>query len=190
MPRVFINGLWPGHDQPDSKGGMRVSLFLKDDFASKEATLLFESYSNGKKNVDGNIDDKYIGKEVIIIITEPGFQYKYPTLKLKRIGLFHTAPLEKDFVYRDEMVKTHPDFVSFDCTREYAEAQAEMHTVARAARYKNLSILVGFTIITFGAPFLGLTLAGVPGVVVGIIIAALLWWLSPYASGLKSHHKA
>jgi hypothetical protein len=42
-------------------------------------------------------------------------------------------------------------------------------------------LLTLLAVLTFGSPFLGLALAGVPGVIVGLVIAVVAWVISPRA---------
>ncbi len=185
MPRVYINGLFPGSPQPDGRGGMRVAVYLKQRGPRSPNKPVFQHWSNGRRFVDGSIDDKHVGKEVRIAITEPGFKYRYPEFKLQRLGLFHTAPLEKDTVYAQGMANHVEAFRDFDCQAEYTAAQKEMHSVVRQARYRNCGSIVAYVLLSFGAPFLGLVVAGLVGVFVGLIITGIAWFLSPYAAGLR-----
>jgi len=42
-------------------------------------------------------------------------------------------------------------------------------------------LLILLIVLTFGGPFLGLVLAGVPGVIVALVLAIICWVLGPLA---------
>lgn len=42
-------------------------------------------------------------------------------------------------------------------------------------------LLTVLVVLTFGGPFLGLVLAGVPGVIVALVLAIICWLLGPRA---------
>jgi len=44
---------------------------------------------------------------------------------------------------------------------------------------RNPLLLTLLIVLTFGGPFLGLVLAGVPGVFVGLVLAVICWVLGP-----------
>jgi hypothetical protein len=52
-----------------------------------------------------------------------------------------------------------------------------IHTLKYVKR-NPLLLAVAF-VLTFGAPFLGLVLVGVPGLIVGLVLAIICWFLSP-----------
>jgi hypothetical protein len=43
-------------------------------------------------------------------------------------------------------------------------------------------LLALLIVLSFGSPFLGLVLAGIPGVLVGLVVAVIGWVLGPRAS--------
>jgi hypothetical protein len=152
MPQVFINGLYPGREEAEGRGGMMVSIFPATEYGSANATRLFQAWSNGRRFVTGKIPDKYIGTDVTVVINEPGFKHKLSVLRVKGLGLFHTAPLEKELVYRNGELRQDPLYENFDCDTEYVTAQTEIHEKVRAARFKNYGTLAAMVLLTFVCP--------------------------------------
>lgn len=47
---------------------------------------------------------------------------------------------------------------------------------------RHRSLFAVLVVLTFGAPFLGLVVAGISGVVVGLVVSAITWFMGPYAA--------
>ena len=175
MPNIHIYGL-----PPINVLDTRVELFDEQTFNSDKAIKLYKGAPDEKGMVNCNIDEKYIENGIRLVTKSEMFEEIIETLKVPTIGVFHTVSLTRDLELYSVTDKLPIEIISWE-----RDAQEQMKQDYRDAKYKNYISKTIYWLLIVGSPILGLFVAGIPGIVIGVLITIVTIALDKYASGHK-----
>ena len=129
---VFLAGMWPSlFGQPES--GTRVALVEKEG-----GPILLEGFSDEYGDFRGRLPASWVGKELHIVVREPGFKYDYfNPVRVERWGLFLAIHQEKDLIYSGSKGAKSIDPVkwsNWDSTQEHIQASQRVSVAVRKAK--------------------------------------------------------
>lgn len=186
MPKIVLNGLHPGSggDPRINTSDALVAVYLSRTFNTQDVELLFEAAPDESGTINKEIPDKFIGEIITIVLCDSRFKHKNVEKLVDELGVYYTFNLNKEDIYncrgvdRDELDKINTEEMN-------NTAQDLMSEHIRNAKYDNKIIRYVSIIVAFSAPFVGLAVAAVPGVIVGLIVSAILYFFTPYITGDK-----
>ena len=178
---IFINGLIPStRDVREGDiGGNRI--YMKIEQNGLDA-LENTSQVNELGIFEIKIPAKYQGASITLHIRHPWYKPADTKGTIQEYGFFHTAKLFHDFHDWKESGSPDPEW---ETESEYVKAQTIKNERVRTFRHKNIVAKSLHYIILIGAPFLGLAIAGLYGVIAGLVVSVCLELWSPYSSGLQ-----
>ncbi|MDQ7049361.1 MAG: hypothetical protein Q9M92_07360 [Enterobacterales bacterium] len=182
MAQVFINGLLPGDDSilHGDNGGSIVALlnpkFVKTD---KEFKILVK-YANSDGEVHAQIDNTYIGENLLLRIRDSGTLPIEAQIKVENYGACYSAKIMNDGLSSG----SHP-IINWDSEISYSKAQDEMHEYIKQHRFSNPIAKYIHMLVVAISVLLGLFIPGVLGVIAAAIFVIIAEVIGPYALGLK-----
>ncbi len=178
---IFINGLIPCTRDiiEEGIGGNRVYVKIE-----KEGLDILEKMSQANEFgiIEIEIPAKYHGASIRVHIRHPWYKPADTNGIIQDYGFFHTAKIFHDFHDWKESGSPDPEWKT---ESEYSTAQTIKNERVRTFRHKNIAAKSLHYIILIGAPFLGLAIAGLYGVLAGLVISICLEFWSPYSSGIR-----
>lgn len=186
MAKVVLNGLHPGsgYDPRQNTSDALVAVYLSRNFGTQDAELLLEASPDNSGSINCEISDEYIGEKITIVLCDLKFKYQNIEKVVDELGVYYTFNLEKDFCYNGSGVNQE-ELKKINTSEMHSKAQDSIREHIRSSKYNNNYIKYGSTILAFGAPFVGLAVAALPGVIVGLVVSAMLYFLTPYIVGDK-----
>ena len=186
MPKIVLNGFHPGSggDPRTNTTDALVAVFLSRKYKTNDAELLFEASPDEQGTICQEISDEYIGEKITIVLCDLKFEFQNIEKLVDELGVYYTFNLNKNYCYngsgvnRDELKKINTHDM-------HSNAQDSIRDHIRNAKYNNKTVKYGSTILAFGAPLVGLSVAALPGVIIGIIVSAILYFFTPYITGDK-----
>jgi len=166
--KVHINGLYP-----ESK--CRI-------YCNKDVLLEENADEHGCINTKLRIPKRLRNKPLRLTSGLPGFiESLSEDMKIDPLGVFHVANPVLDISYiNDQGEHQTPE----NLLNPSASAK-QMAIIYRDARHKNPFFQKAQLIIVLGSPFLGLLFGGWLGVIIGLAISLISYFLSPYSDGIK-----
>lgn len=129
---IFFAGMWPAY--PNHLGsGTLVALLERE---GEPPILTGTADETGR--FQGELPASWVGKQVIVVIREPGFRYDYfAPMKVERWGLFLAIRQEKDLVYSGSQGAKAVDptrWQKWNSTQEYIQASQVVSARTRQAK--------------------------------------------------------
>ncbi|MEM7564425.1 MAG: hypothetical protein AAF353_15455 [Pseudomonadota bacterium] len=186
MPRIVLNGLHPGSGK-DPRINIKdalVAIYLSRKYNTPEAELLFEASPDSNGTIDREISDEYIGEKITIVLCDLKFEFINIEKMVDELGVYYTFNLKKDYCYNGREVE-RSELDSINTEEMNNSAQDSMREHIRNSKYDNKFIRYGSMLLAFGAPLVGLTVAALPGVFIGIAVSTLLYFYTPFITGAK-----
>jgi len=186
MIPIYINGLCPGRDDGlgDDNGGTRVGVFDIEIDKGEPGREILLRYANTEGEIEDEIPDEFIGKQVKLVIRDVGFKFLEGVETVKHYGLVYTARLEKDHVYNGRL--NNPEaFATWNTETQYSQAKDKAHEKVREFRHRNHIAIAFHIVVVFIAAFAGLFISGFYGVLIALVLALVLEFTAPFSMGLR-----
>lgn len=186
MPKIVLNGLSPGTggNPRENNVDALVAIYLSRKYNTNDAALIFEAAPDEAGTISREISDEYIGEKITIVLCDLKFGYQNVEKVVDELGVYYTFSLNKDYVYNGRGV-SRAELDTINTDEMHSNAQDSIKEHIRNAKYNNKTIKYGSTALAFGAPLVGLAVAAVPGVIIGLIVSAVLYFFTPYITGDK-----
>lgn len=186
MPKIVLNGFHPGSggDPRKNTTNALIAVYLSRKYNTQDAELLFEASPDSSGTICQEISDAYIGEKITIVLCDLKFEFQNIEKTVDELGVYYTFNLNKDFCYNGSGVDRQ-ELEKINTSKMNNDAQDSIQEHVRNAKYKNKFVKYGSNILAFGAPLIGLSVAAIPGVIVGLVVSAILYFLTPYIVGDK-----
>lgn len=185
MAKIFINGLY--FDQETNKG-ITVNLYDNQSDDNSNGNLIFTGDADIDGIVNGEIENKFIGKRIILKIIKPGFIPFNSDIKVNELGVFFTVKLEFDRNYSGNysVISSISEWNSFEI---FNKSQTELVTVIRNFKFQNYGIKYAHYIISLISIIIGLVAIFPYNLISSISFFIIAELLCPYVIGLKPFWK-
>jgi hypothetical protein len=172
---VLIAGMWPGVEGEPETG--TVVAILKEE----GGPTLLQGYSDSAGDFHGRLPAIWVGKDVIVVVLDPGFKYDYfNPVRVQRWGLFLPVKQEPDTVYNGRQGAKNTDphrWSNWDSTQEHINATDRIQRAVRRAKIAWPVNGVGL-FISFVLGVGGFFLHPVVGLSLGVMAFFFTAWLS------------
>ena len=163
---VFLTGLWPSlSGNPES--GTRVALLDK-----KGGEILLQGFSDESGYFQGELPNRWVGKQVYLVVREPGFKYDYfNPVMVERWGLFLAIWQEKDLVYNGTKGAKSLDqdrWANWNPAQEHLKASKVIASAVRQAKIAWPLREFGLAVAVVSS-ILGLVVSPIVGFMIGIV---------------------
>lgn len=181
MAKIFINGLYFNER---SNQGTTVNVFDNQSSDNSFGNLIFSSQSDNLGQVKGNIENTFVGKEIIVGIVEPGFIPLQTKVSVTELGVFYTVKLDFDRNYNghESILPSSSDWNSLE---SFNKSQTELQDVIRKFKFQNIGIKYAHYFIIFISIVIGLIVPFPYSLGVALLSFLIGEILSPFAIGLK-----
>lgn len=160
---VLLAGMWPSKPE-QRESGTHVAIIEKEG-----GPFLLEGFSDPLDDFRGRLPVGWAGKDVLVVVREPGFKYNYfNPVRVERWGLFLAILQEKDRAYNGSKGAKSIDptgWKKWNSTQEHINASQKVHAAVRRA-------MIAWPLRPFG--FAVAVLGGVAGFFVNQIIGFLV----------------
>ncbi|MFV8332227.1 hypothetical protein [Flavobacterium sp. GSP14] len=181
MAEIFINGLYFNNITNQS---ITVNLFDKQASDNSFGKLIFSGESDRFGQVTGVIGNKFIGKNIIIGIIEPGFIPIQAEVKVTELGVLYHPNLifDRSYIGTDISLENK---AKWNSQVELAKAQKGMESYIRKYRFKNFAIKFAHYFIIVISIVVGILVIFPYNIIFAILFVIIGEILGPYAIGLK-----
>lgn len=181
MVKIFINGLYFNNN---TNTGIDVNIFDNQSLNNSFGKLIFNSKSDELGQVRGEIENKFIGKEIVVGIIEPGFMPIQTKIKVTELGVLHTVKLDFDRNYagHNSIIASSSDWNSL---KMFNRSQTEMERIIRNFKFQNFGIKYAHYFIAFASIVIGLIATFPYNLGLAILFFIIGEILAPFVIGLK-----
>jgi hypothetical protein len=181
MAEIFINGLY---FNKISNRGTTVNLFDNQSSDNSFGNLIFSGQSDNLGHVKGEIENRFIGKKIIMEIIEPGFVPLQTKLDVTELGIFYTVKLDFDRSYSGSngIISSGSEWSSLEF---FNKSQTELQAVIRKFKFQNFGIKYAHYFIILISIILGLIATFPYNLISAIFFPAIGELLGPFVIGLK-----
>lgn len=174
---VFLAGMWPSLPNiPES--GTSVALIEHEG-----GPILLQGYSDELGEFRARLASTWVGKEVYVVVREPGFKYDYfNPVRVEKWGLFLAIRQEKDLVYNGSKGAKVIDFQrweSWDSAQEHIQASRKINSAVRQAKIAWPLRPLGF-VVSLLLSILGFFTSPLIGLILGLISFFVMEYLANY----------
>ncbi len=167
---VFLAGMWPN--------GTSVALIERQG-----GPILLQGYSNELGEFRARLPSIWGGKEIYVVVREPGFKYDYfDPAKVEKWGLFLAVWQEKDLVYNGSKGAKMMDlqrWENWDSTQEHIKASRKINSAVRRAKIAWPLRPLGFVVSVF-LGILGFFSSPLIGLFLGLLSFFIMEYLANY----------
>lgn len=181
MATIFINGLY--FDGTNNRG-VTVNIFDNKTVDNSFGSLIFTGNSDESGVASGNIDNEFIGKEIILSIIHPGFRPLQTKLNVTELGVFYTVRLDFDRNYISHDISVS-NLSIWNSQSNYFNAQTELQRVIRKFKFENYVVKYVHYFLATLSIILGVISPFPYNLVLAIVFLILGEILAPYVIGLK-----